>query len=57
MHPEAELIPEVTEIDDDLAALAGGSINGLGTGGMMTVAGRGYRPPRGADGVIAAGRA
>ncbi len=58
MHPEAELIPEVTEIDDDLAALAGGSINGLGTGGMMTkLQAADIARRAGADVVIAAGRA
>lgn len=36
MHPDARLIPEVTEIDDEVAALAGGSASGLGTGGMTT---------------------
>ncbi|ARA94618.1 MAG: glutamate 5-kinase [Bacteroidetes bacterium] len=35
-NPDAELIPEVRTIDDTLRRLAGGSISGLGTGGMAT---------------------
>lgn len=35
-NPDAELIREVTKIDDDLRALAGGTATGLGTGGMAT---------------------
>ncbi|MGC9522356.1 MAG: glutamate 5-kinase [Anaerolineae bacterium] len=35
-HPEAELIAEVREIDEQLRALAGGSRTGLGVGGMTT---------------------
>jgi glutamate 5-kinase len=35
-NPEAKLLERVTEIDDDIKALAGGSISGLGTGGMAT---------------------
>jgi glutamate 5-kinase len=36
-HPEAELIAQVTCIDDKIRALAGGSVSGgLGTGGMST---------------------
>lgn len=34
--PTAQLIPEVYEIDAHLKALAGGSVSGLGTGGMAT---------------------
>lgn len=34
--PEARLIPEVERIDEQLLARAGGSISGLGTGGMTT---------------------
>lgn len=34
--PDAELIPEVREIDADLRAAAGGSVSGLGVGGMET---------------------
>ena len=34
--PDAELIPEVTEIDENLRAAAGGSVSGLGVGGMET---------------------
>ncbi len=58
VHPDAQLIPEVTEIDDDLAALAGGSISGLGTGGMTTkLQAADIARRAGADVVIAAGRA
>ena len=34
--PEAELIPCVEYIDDSVRLLAGGSVSGLGTGGMYT---------------------
>ena len=35
-HPEAERIETVTHIDDRIRMLAGGSVSGLGTGGMAT---------------------
>ena len=35
-NPDAKLIPRVDRIDDALRALAGGSVSGLGTGGMGT---------------------
>ena len=35
-HPDAKLIPEVRHIDEALRAQAGGSISGLGVGGMIT---------------------
>ena len=35
-YHDARLIPEVTEITDDIRALAGGSGSSLGTGGMIT---------------------
>ena len=35
-HPTARLIPVVEEITDDIDGVAGGSISGLGTGGMAT---------------------
>lgn len=35
-NPDAQLIPEITEITDEIHALAGGSVGGLGTGGMAT---------------------
>lgn len=35
-HPEARLISRVERIDDQVRALAGGSVSGLGTGGMST---------------------
>jgi len=34
--PNAELIPVVEEIDEELKAIAGGSVSGLGVGGMET---------------------
>lgn len=34
--PEAQLIPEVAEIDETIKALAGDSVTGLGVGGMAT---------------------
>ena len=34
--PDAKLIEEITEITDEIHALAGGSVSGLGTGGMAT---------------------
>lgn len=36
LHPEAQLIPVVTHIDDSIFHLAGGSSTSLGTGGMIT---------------------
>ena len=36
INPEAKLIPLVTEIDDEMIALAGGSKGNFGTGGMAT---------------------
>ncbi|CAK8744394.1 Glutamate 5-kinase [Sodalis praecaptivus] len=35
-HPDAELIREVEGINDALRKMAGGSVSGLGTGGMAT---------------------
>lgn len=35
-NPDARLLSEICEIDDDLRAMAGGSVSGLGTGGMST---------------------
>ena len=35
-NPEATLIPRIERIDDRVCALAGGSVSGLGTGGMST---------------------
>jgi len=35
-NPDAELISEVLEITDEIHQLAGGSVGGLGTGGMAT---------------------
>jgi glutamate 5-kinase len=36
LHPDASLIPEVKRVDEDIFALAGGSLGKLGTGGMLT---------------------
>jgi glutamate 5-kinase len=36
IHPDAQLIPEVRTIDETLRRLAGGSVSGLGVGGMTT---------------------
>jgi glutamate 5-kinase len=55
-NPDAQLIPEVQHIDDDLRALAGGSRSGLGTGGMSTkLAAADLARRGGAEVVIAAG--
>ncbi len=35
-NPDAKLIPQVNEINDDIRALAGGAGSSLGTGGMIT---------------------
>ena len=35
-YPDAKLIPEVRELNDDIRALAGGAGSKLGTGGMIT---------------------
>lgn len=35
-NPQAKLIPVVDKITDDIRRIAGGSVSGLGTGGMMT---------------------
>ena len=35
-NPDAKLIPVVSEITEDIKALAGGSGSSLGTGGMIT---------------------
>lgn len=55
-HPDARLIREVEEIDDDLWARAGGTNTGLGTGGMSTkLAAADLARRGGAEVVIAAG--
>jgi glutamate 5-kinase len=54
--PGAQLIPEVRKIDDSLFALAGGSVTGLGTGGMTTkLQAANIARHAGVDVVIAAG--
>lgn len=56
--PQAELIPEVREIDETLRRLAGASVSGLGVGGMMTKLNAADAARRaGADVVIASGQA
>ena len=57
-HPEAELIPEVHMIDETLRKLAGGTVSGLGVGGMVTkLQAADVARRAGTDVVIAAGRA
>lgn len=57
-HTDAQLIAEVRDIDAELYALAGGSVSGLGTGGMTTkLQAADVARRAGADVVIAAGRA
>ena len=57
-NPDAELIPEVRQIDETLRRLAGGSASGLGVGGMATkLQAADVARRAGADAVIAAGRA
>ena len=54
--PDAQLIPEVRKIDESLFALAGGSVSGLGTGGMATkLQAANIARHAGVDVVIAAG--
>ncbi len=57
-HPDAQLIPEVHKIDETVKALAGGSVSGLGVGGMATkLQAADVARRAGADVVIAAGSA
>lgn len=57
-HPDAQLIREVQNIDSTLTAVAGGSVSGLGTGGMTTKLQAADTARRaGIDVVIAGGRA
>jgi len=57
-NPDAELIPEVREIDDGVRSVAGGSGTKLGTGGMETKLEAAEVARRaGADVIIAAGSA
>ncbi|MGQ9491306.1 MAG: glutamate 5-kinase [Anaerolineae bacterium] len=56
--PDAQLIPEVRTIDETLRRIAGGSVSGLGVGGMATkLQAADVARRAGADVVIAAGRA
>lgn len=57
-NPGARLIPEVKKIDRSLRELAGGSVSGLGVGGMATkLQAADVARRAGTDVVIAAGRA
>lgn len=57
-NPNAQLIPEVYTIDETLRQLAGGSVSGLGVGGMATkLQAADVARRAGADVVIAAGYA
>ena len=57
-NPDAELIPEVHTIDETLRTLAGGSVTGLGVGGMATKLQAADAARRaGTDVIIAAGQA
>lgn len=57
-NPDAQLIPEVKTIDETLRKLAGGSVSGLGVGGMTTKLQAADAARRaGADVVIASGQA
>lgn len=57
-NPDAQLIPEVHTIDETLRKLAGGSVSGLGVGGMSTkLQAADVARRAGIDVVIAAGRA
>lgn len=56
-HPDARLIAEVHNIDATLAAIAGDSVSGLGTGGMATkLQAADTARHAGVDVIIAAGR-
>ena len=56
-HPDAQLIREVRNIDATLEAVAGGSVSGLGTGGMATkLQAADVARRAGVDVIIAAGR-
>jgi glutamate 5-kinase len=56
--PDAQLIPEVRTIDETLRRLAGGSVSGLGVGGMTTkLQAADVARRAGAEVVIASGRA
>ncbi|MCP4358821.1 MAG: glutamate 5-kinase [Chloroflexi bacterium] len=55
-NPQAQLIPEVNRIDETIKALAGGSVSGLGIGGMATkLQAADVARRAGADVIIAAG--
>ncbi|HSH05033.1 MAG TPA: glutamate 5-kinase [Anaerolineae bacterium] len=57
-NPDADLIPEVHTIDDTLRQLAGGSVTGLGVGGMATkLQAADVARRAGTDVIIAAGSA
>jgi glutamate 5-kinase len=57
-NPDAQLIPEVRTIDETLRRLAGGSVSGLGVGGMVTKLNAADVARRaGTDVIIASGQA
>lgn len=57
-NPDAQFIPEVHTIDETLRDLAGGSISGLGVGGMITkLQAADVARRAGADVIIASGQA
>lgn len=57
-NPDAQLIPEVNQIDETVKALAGGSVSGLGVGGMATkLQAADVARRAGTDVIIAAGHA
>lgn len=57
-NPDAQLIPEVRTIDETLRQLAGGSVSGLGVGGMVTKLNAADVARRaGTDVIIASGQA
>ena len=55
-NPDARLIPVVDEITAEIEAVAGGSVSGVGTGGMVTkINAAKFAVPHGTDVVIANG--
>ncbi len=55
-NPDARLIPVVDEITPEIEAVAGGSVSGVGTGGMVTkINAAKFAVPHGTDVVIANG--
>ena len=55
-NPDARLIPVVEEITPEIEAVAGGSVSGVGTGGMITkINAAKFAVPHGTDVIIANG--